>query len=321
VPPAKIELTTPFPVDLGSVGPREVREAVFGIRSIHDRPFHFQVLDLSIGLSLDESQIKEPLKPGEVRMIHVKVDPTGMLGWVKGAVRMGTDDPTQPAYILRYQMVVRPEVSLDVARKSFGEVAPYESPEVVFHFKREGGDPLKLMLASQLPTYLESEFVEKGQSVDFRVKLRPANIKPGVTAGLEVLKVATNGPKQPLFDLYLDWKLALLVVPSPSRVVFSDLSTTLEALELTARDGKPFRIQKIDVEGRGFQVLDHPTEAANRHVLRIRRTGLNPEAMLVLHCSNLETPLKVPLRFLDPRARPKEIPPLKVETGEDQHHH
>ena len=319
VPPARIELTTPFPVHLGSVGPRELREALFGIRSTHDRPFRFRILDLSLGLTLDEAQLAEALRPGEVRMLRVKVDPTGLLGFVKGAVRLGTDDPAQPNYILRYDMVVRPEVSLDAARKSFGEVAPYEHPEVIFHFKREGGELLKVVLASSLPRYLAAEVVDQGVSADLRLKLRPTQIKPGVTAGLELLKVATNGPKQPLFELYLDWRLALPVVPTPSRLVFSDLTTTLEALELTARDGKPFRVQKVEVEGQGFQVLDHPTGEAPRHVLRVRRTGTHPEAMLILHCSNLDFPLKVPLRFLDPGARPKEMSPLKLET--EEHHH
>ncbi|HJW72874.1 MAG TPA: hypothetical protein VJ486_08435 [Geothrix sp.] len=321
VPPARIELTTPFPVNLGSVGPRESREAVFGIRSIHDRPFHFRVLDLSLGLSLDEAQLKEPMQPGEVRLIRVKVDATGLLGYIKGAVRLGTDDPTQPNYILRYEMVVRPEVSVDEARKSFGEVAPWESPEVAFHFKREGGDPLKLVLASELPPYLEPELVDQGTNVDFHLKMRPSKLKPGVNAGLEVIKVATNGPKQPLFDLYLDWRLVLPVVPTPARLVFSDLSTTLDALTLTARNGKPFRIVKLEIEGKGFQLLDRPTDEASRHVLRVRRTGKNSEALLVVHCSNMETPLKVPLRFLDPRARPKVITPPKVEIEEDHHHH
>ena len=132
VPPARIELTTPFPVHLGSVGPREVREAAYGIKSTHDRPFRFRVLDLSLGLSLDEGQLAAPLQPGEVRMLKVRVDPAGMEGFVRGAVRLGTDDPAQPNYILRYDMTVRPEVAVDAERKSLGEVAPHESPKQIF---------------------------------------------------------------------------------------------------------------------------------------------------------------------------------------------
>jgi hypothetical protein len=324
VPPARIELTTPFPVHLGSVGPKEIREAVFGIKSTHDRPFRFRVLDLSLGLRLDEAQLAAPLQPGEIRMLRVQVDPAGLEGFIKGAVRLGTDDPAQPNYILRYDMAVRPEVTVDAARKSLGDVALHESPELAFRFRREGGDPLKLVLASELPPYLDAELVPGGDTAELRVTLRPARLKPGVGAGLEVLKVATNAPKQPLFTLYLDWRVVLPVVPEPSRVVFTDLKTTLAALELTSRDGKPFRILKTDIEGRGFQVLDAPVAEGSRQVLRIRRTGKNAEALLVVHCSNLEQPLKVPLRFLDPKARPAKgavPPPPPAEEHTHRHTH
>lgn len=320
VPPARIELTTPFPVHLGSVGPREKREALYGIRSTHDRPFHLRLLDLSLGLTLDDAQFAEPLKPGEVRMVKVMVDPTGLEGFIKGAVRLGTDDPTQPSYILRYDMAVRPEVAVDAERKSLGDVAPHETPETLFHFKREGGEPLKLVLASDLPPYLEAEFTHEGTTADLRITLRPGRIQPGTAAGLEVIKVATNGPRQPLFTLYVDWRIATPVMASPSRLVFSDVKTTLLGLELRARDAKPFRITKAEIVGKGFELIDHPEAASERHTLRVRRTGQNPEAMLVLECSNQDTPLKVPLRFLDPRVRPAKITPLP-EPPPEQHGH
>jgi hypothetical protein len=322
VPPARIELTTPFPVHLGSVGPRDVREAIYGIKSVHDRPFRFRVLDLSLGLTLDEGQLAAPLQPGEVRLVKVQVDAAGMEGFVRGAVRLGTDDPTQPNYILRYDMTVRPEVAVDAERKSLGEVAPHESPELRFRFTREGGDPLKLVLASELPPHLEAELIHEGLAADLRVTLRPGRLKPGTMAGLEVLKVTTNGPKQPLFTLYLDWRLSLPVIAQPSRLVFSDLKTTLLGLELRARDGRPFRIRKAEIQGRGFELLDRPAGESAQHTIRVRRTGSSPEAMLVLECSNQEGPLQVPLRFLDPKAPPpKGNRPAPPPEDPGHHHH
>jgi hypothetical protein len=323
LPPARIELTTPFPAHLGSIGPRESREAVYGIKSLHDRPFTFRLLDLSLGLTFDTAQIAAPMQPGEVRMVKVKVNATGLFGFIKGAMRLGTDDPAQPNYILRYDMTVRPEVAVDAERKSLGEVAAHESPEIRFRFRREGGDPLKVALASQLPAHLEGELVPEGaDTVDLRLVLRPAHLKPGVTAGLEILKVTTNGPRQPEFTLYADWRLLLPVVPTPSRLVFSDLRTTLQALELTSRDGQPFKILKAEIQGKGFTLLDTPSQASERHLLRVRRTGKTPEALLLLTCSNLEEPLQVPLRFLDPKARPpKGAQPQPVPEPEHHHRH
>ena len=304
MPPARIEITTPFPVHLGSVGPREVQELIFGLRSTHDRPFHLRLLDLSLGLSLDEHQLAEPLGPGELRLLRVKLDPTGLEGTIKGGLRLGTDDPAQPAYILRYDMLVRPEVAVDSLRKSFGEVAPHESPEANFHFSREGGEPLKVVLAGAVPAYLDAELLSTDAGIDLRLTLRPGRLQPGTTAGLEILKVATNTPRQPLFTLYLDWSLVTPVQASPARLVFTDPSTTLLALELKARNGQPFRIFQASIQGPGFQLLDEPGPGAARQVLRIRRTGSAPEAMLVLRCTNMDAPLNVPLRFLDPKVRP-----------------
>ncbi|WLT31824.1 hypothetical protein [Geothrix sp. PMB-07] len=304
VPPARITLTTPFPVHLGKVGPREIREAAYGIRSTHDRPFHFRVLDLSPGVTLDETQFAEPMKPGELRTIRLKVDPSGMVGHIKGAVRLGTDDPTQPSYILRLDMEVRPEVAVDSERKSLGEVAPHERPEARFHFTREGGDPLKLVLASAVPDYLSADLAHEGTAADLRLVLHPERLKPGVVAGLDIFKVATNGPQQPLFTLYLDWRVVTPVIPTPSRLVFADLATTQLTVELAARDGKPFRITKADIQGSGFELVEAPGPEAAKQVLRVRRVGHDPEAMLVLTCSNQEGPLHIPLRFLDPTVKP-----------------
>ncbi len=303
VPPARITVTTPFPVHLGSVGPREAKDAVFGIKSLADHPFHLRVLDLSLGLSLDEAQLREALQPGETRTLRVRVDPDGMIGYIRGAVRLGTDDPAQPYYILRYDMTVRPEVSVDAERRSLGEVAPYESPTAVFTFTREGGDPLKISLASALPPYLDAQVVPRGASAELQVTLRPRSLRPGMQAGLEVLQVATNGPKQPAFTLYLDWRLALPVVPTPSRLVYDDLKTTLLAVDLASRDGKPFRILSAEIRGRGYELLDRPGPAGARQVLRVRRTGANPSALLVLRFEGQDAPLEVPLEFRDPRAK------------------
>lgn len=321
VPPARIEMTTPFPVHLGSVGPREKKEALFGIRSLHDRPFRFRLLDLSPGLNLDEAELLDPIKPGGVRMLHIKVDPSGMLGYVRGAVRLETDDPAQPAYILRCDMTVRPEVAVDANRRSLGDVAPHESPMAVFRFTREGGEPLRLELASAPIPHMDADWVPQGGGTELRLTLRPTRLKPGVLSGLEVVRVTTNASRQPAFTLYVDWRIARPVVPSPSRLVFDQIKTTLLGLELKARDGRPFAILKAEIQGSGFEVLDHPTTQDIRHVIRVRRTGRQGEGKLVLVCSNLEEPLVVPLKFLDPRARPAAPAPVQAPQEEPEAGH
>ncbi len=302
VPPAQITLTTPFPVHLGSVGPREAKTAVFGIKSLARHPFRLRVMDLSPGLSLDEPQLEAPLRPGEVRRLRVRVDPTGLEGPIRGAIRLGTDDPAQPFYILRYDMTVRPAVEVDATRQDLGAVAPYESPSAVYRFRREDGEPLRLALEALLPPYLQAAVSPTGGGAEVRVTLRPARLPPGVLSGLEILQVATHVPRHPRYALTLAWHLALPVRPSPSRLVFDDLDTLELPLELTSRNGRPFRISGASVEGRGFALAAPAGPAAPRQVLRIRRTGTEPSALLVLHIAGQDAPLRVPLLFLDPRA-------------------
>ena len=119
--------------------------------------------------------------------------------------------------------------------------------------------------------------------------------------------LGTDDPAQPAYSLRYDMRVSP-VQATPSRLVFTDPSTPLLSLELRARDGQPFRILEAAIQGSGFQLLDPPGPATPRQVLRIRRTGFVPEAMLVLRCTNMDGPLNVPLRFLDPKARPAPAP-------------
>lgn len=302
VPPARLEVTSPFPVRLGSVGPREVREAEFVLRSLADHPFRLRVLDLSPGATVDPAQVAEPLAPGASRRLRVRVDPAGLVGPARGAVRLGTDDPAQPAYILRWDLEVRPEVAVDSPRRSLGEVAFHESPEARFRFTREGGAPLRVALAAPPPPYLEAALEPSEGAVELRLTLRPARLEPGVWSGLDVLQVTTNGP-QAAFTLTLDWRMTAPVLPTPTRLVYTDPAASEQSLTLRARDGRPFRVRQARILGAGFEVLDPPAEAAAEHTLRVRRTT-GAAALLELSFDGKAAPLRIPLRHLDPSARP-----------------
>ena len=109
------------------------------------------------------------------------------------------------------------------------------------------------------------------------------------------------------------------MLPTPSRLVYDDPKTTLLAVDLKARDGKPFRIASAAIEGKGYELLDHPGPASERQVLRVRRLGTGA-ALLVLRFDGVAEPLKVPLEYLDPRAKgPAPQPPLP--EPEPHHHH
>lgn len=300
---------------LGSVGPREVRTLTWELKNTSDKPITFRVLDTAPGVRVPLDPFLKVWQPGESRKIEVTSDPSGFLAYQRRAVRLEPDDPSQPRYILRWDMMVRPEMAVDTANKSFGEVAPHESPLLAYTFTREGGGLAEIRLESKLPDYLEPEVTAEGPKATLQLTLRPSRLKPGVQAGLELLKVSTNAPQQPAFDLTLAWKLKLPILATPSRVVWDEPKIRGFKLELKSRNGKPFRILEARIEGpkdkQGNDLFTHgalPAEAAPSHVLKLQCfADLETKAMLFLTCSGLDAPMQIPLSWLPPKGDRKSV--------------
>jgi len=307
---------------LGSVGPKEVRTLTWELKNTSDKPISFRVLDTAPGVRVPEGPFLKPWQPGESRKFDVTSDPTDFLAYQRRAVRLEPDDPSQPRYILRWDMTVRPEMAVDMVNKSFGEVAPHESPLLVYTFTREGG-LAKINLESRLPDYLESEITAEGPKASLRLTLRPSKLKPGVQGGLELLKVSTNAPKQPTFDLTLAWKLKLSILAIPSRVVWDEPKNRGFDLEVKSRDGKPFRILEARIEGpkdgQGNALFTHgalPVDAAPSHRIRLQcNADLESRGMLFLTCSGLDAPLQVPLTWLPPKGAPEAPKPGSADPA------
>ena len=295
---------------LGSVGPKEVRTLGWELKNTSNKPISFRVLDTAPGVRVPEGPFLKPWQPGESRKIVVTSDPSEFLAYQRRAVRLEPDDPLQPRYILRWDMMVRPEMVVDAANKSFGAVAPHESPLLTYTFTREGGGLAEIRLESKLPEYLEAEVTADGPMASLRLTLRPSKLKPGMQAGLELLKVTTNAPHQPTFDLTLAWKLKLPILAVPSRVVWDEPKIRDFNLEVKSLDAKPFRILEARIDGpadkEGKALFTHsglPTEAAASHVLKLQCfADLESKAMLFLTCSGLDEPMQVPLSWLPPKA-------------------
>ncbi len=286
-------------VELGSVGPREKAARTWELENLSAKPITFQVADLSPGVIVEGDPFKAPIPAHGTRAFTIQVDATDWEGYQRRAIRLVSDDPTQPTYKVLFDMTVRPDLTVDGVTKKLGGVAPYESPQAVFAFKRETGDPLELKVASSLPPYVESEVVPKGASGEVRLTLRASKVPVGQLAGLEVVKVTTNAPRQAAFDLYLDWSLKLPVMPAPSRLVFDD--PKVAALKLTLTGDTPFTVKAADLEAKGFTLDPLPKHEAKTHTLTVHRTAKDAkDGLLVLTLSGVEDPLKIPVIWADP---------------------
>jgi hypothetical protein len=152
-------------------------------------------------------------------------------------------------------------------------------------------------VVTPLPAYLECELRTGGPRAQLAFTLRPGRIPPGMRLGLDQVQVETNAPLEPRFDLYLEWQVHHPIEPVPQRLVF--VAEESLVLRLRSRGGAPFRILEAEWEGDGFQ-LDRPSgPAAPEQTLAVRRTArATARAMLVLRCSGLDDPLRVPVAYI-----------------------
>lgn len=324
----RYRITPDRAVIVDTLGPREPKTVTYEVANQSDKPIAFTVSDFSPGTTATLEAFAKPFAPGDVRTFTVTVDPTDWVGWQTRAVRIVPDDPNEPTFKTVIKLNIRPEMAVDNLAKDLGAVAPHESPQIVFAFNREGGDPGQIKLASQLPPWFDPEVVNEGTHSELRLTFRPRLLNPGVHAGLELIKVETNAPRQPSFPLTLAWKLDLPVVPSPARVVFDRKDAEGQTLTLAAKDGKPFRILSAELEGKGFavgtfpdgnpvdgQVAPLPQAPAKDVALPVKvLTTTECKAVLVLHLEGHEEPLKVPLAYLPPSAPGKAVKPAP-KTG------
>jgi hypothetical protein len=299
--PPRLKIEPSGKLNLGSLGPRERRLQRYRFTNMSGAPIALRVFDLSPGVTVEGAALAGPIAAHATAELVLGMDPEGWVGHQSRNVRLGTDDPRQGTYYLPFEMEVRPDLSVDRERVDFGDVAVPGSPQMVFTFTRETGEPVVLRMDQTLPPYLEMEKRESRHSVELAFTLRTERVPPGVRLGFERISVETAAPLQPHFDLYLAWKLHHAVDASPSRLVFLDWGRPSLTLSLRSHSGKPFRVLKAEVEGEGFRV----GPLGEGQEVTLHRTALvAARAMLVLWFQGEDVPLKVPLSFLPTKGRP-----------------
>jgi hypothetical protein len=297
--PPRLELAPPGQVDLGELGPLETRLQRYRVSNTSTAPITLRLLDLAPGVTVAGPALERPIPARGTAELVLTVDPAGWVGPQVRNVRLGTDDPGQGRYYLPVRMTVRPDLTVDGVRRTFGDVGVQESPLALFRFARDTGARLRMELASELPPYLECEVEAAGARASLAFILRPGRVPPGMRLGLERVQVASNAPLQPRFDLYLEWRIHHAIEAVPARVVFQEPGPDVLELRLKSRNGTPFRILGAELEGGGFQVGPVPPSAGADHILTLRRiTALPAKALLTLRCSGVDEPLRVPLAYV-----------------------
>lgn len=307
VDPPRLSVAPAGRLNLGSLGPVEIKTQTYTFTNTSEAPISLRLLDMAPGVTVSGPALQGPIAPKGSATLTMRIDPTDWVGPQKRNVRLSTDDSRQGDYLLPVGFVVRPDLSVDKDRKSWGAFAPHESPALAFTFTRETGTPTQINLQGSLPPHLELEqeplkAPAEGQSAqELRFILRPDKLEPGVRRGLEVLKLATNAPHQKEFTLYADWQLKMPVEAEPQRVIFLAPKESQQSLVLKAAEGKPFVLKAARIEGQGFRLGPLPTKPGTEQRVSIRRIATkSTRTLLVLDIEGLERPLKVPLAYLPP---------------------
>jgi hypothetical protein len=299
--PPRLEVEPKGRVLLGSVGPREVKTLAYTFTNTSGAPIALRLADLSPGVKAWGPALEGAFQPGQSLGLTLTVDPAEFVGPQVRSIRLVTDDPGQGEYRLPLAMDVRADLTVDAVRGTFGDIGPNQSPQVTFRFTRETGVPTVLRLVRELPPYLEAELLAEGAVTRLQLTFRQALAPAGATRGLETLEVASNAPLQPHFVLFVAWALRHPIEALPSRIVMLEPKVTRQELRLRARDGKPFRLARAQVDGDGFSLGALPVEAGPEQLLTVLRTAPNAtRAVLTLWVVGLEEPLKVPIAFLPP---------------------
>jgi len=120
--------------------------------------------------------------------------------------------------------------------------------------------------------------------------------------GLETIDIRTTAPHQPEFTLYLAWSLCFDVDAKPTRLVFLDPSNRDGEVMLVAAQGKPFMVERIWIEGGGFELEPYsPQIHESNRVIRVRRTTeVSSKALLRVRFKNGLAELRVPIHYLPP---------------------
>jgi len=286
-------------VDLGELGPLEQKRQSYTFTNVSPGPIALRVLDLSPGVTVAGPALGAPIPPRSSAELVLRVDARDWVGTQLRNVRLETDDPGQGRYYLPVRLAVRPDLTVDGVRRCFGDVAAHESPREVFSFLRETGQPLQVKVATPVPGYLDWELQAQGHRAWLAFTLRPGRVPPGMRMGLERVRVETNAPQQPSFDLYLDWRIHYAIEPDPPRLVFQAQDPDTLTLILKAWNGQPFRVLRADLEGPGFLLGQLPSAAAGEQVLEIRRTAsVSARALLRIQCSGEGGVAVVPVAYV-----------------------
>ena len=297
--PARLRIEPAGRVELGELGPLEIRTRSYRFANLSAAPIALRVLDLSPGVSVAGPALERPIPGGGSAGLDLRVDPAGWSGPQARNVRLGTDDPGQGSFYLPVRMTVRHDLTVDGRQPEFRRRGQQREPVhrvPVRPGNRQAPRPAGRDAASGLP----------GMRAPDRRAKRPAGLHPASGPdpaghapgarpgrGWRPTRRWSRGSTS-------TWNGGCITRSRRSRCGWCSWCRTRTPWSCGSgrAAGRPSGSWEAELEGDGFQ-LDLPSgPPAPEQTLRVRRTAAAAaRAMLVLRCSGQDVPLRIPIAY------------------------
>ena len=201
-----------------------------------------------------------------------------------------------PGFKPEFRFIVRPWAMVDL-----GSVGPTEKAQRQWEVENRSDAPIAFKVADLAPGVLVPGDPFKDPIAPHAKRAFTIQVDATGWEGYQRrgIRLVSDDPKQPSYDLYLDWSIKLPVMPVPSRVVFDDPKVAEATLRLEG--DKPFKILSADLQAEGFELGPVPKGEAKAHALKVRRVKAGAkDGFLVLTLSGVDDPVKVPVIWADP---------------------
>lgn len=222
---------------------------------------------------------KDTLAPGESTDLETAFNAEGFRGPVAKTVEVVTNDPASPSLTLTLKAEVLADVTPSTQEVHFGDLGPRDRRKASVKLASETGQPILVTGAdlSEAPWLgVATRTVGKDVFVDFLMLAK--NLPPEKGSGIDTVTLHVANPRLSEVHLQVRWDRRLPVVADPGRISLDGVAgaDVTCSVNVSSRDGKPFRILSALSTTPQIEVVDLPRAAAARHRVHFKVSGSIP---------------------------------------------
>ncbi len=289
--------------DFGTVDETEVVQHLFTLRNEGDLPLEIRKVETSCGCTATQVGGNQ-IQPGSSTPLTAKINLRGRRGRQEKTITVSTNDPAQPALVLKLSGMVTAEVEVSPVRVDFLDLKPDQVAERIITITALAGPPLQITgVDARSAAFVTARSVplEEGKSYQIRMQSNPP-FNPGVNRGM--VTVSTSNPKYPIIYLPVSLTVSsdLVVVPNAVMLPYGsgDNPPVNVKLLVRSRSGKAFQV--VRTQGPSAEIVvrvlpDSPSSWKVEVDNLVPSPGINGTVLRVF-TEGTDTPeLRVPIQL------------------------